>query len=228
MLIMKFIESLFSVLGCIALVSSGRGKMINCLMFTPERLLKLEQKLLKPCLETFRPNTNGVFTPILSFRMALKRKKLFQKGRTLISYFRSYYGILMQATAQTIDSMCVQLWPQSFGQLSVPNIWRCMHNHFSATDPSVHFGATNDDLIGFFNSVPQHRLLDAVRSLICAWRQKHGDVALSVDMSLRGPAVHTTHVGHFSRRSPIRFAPLIHRTSLTLWQRLCALTFSWL
>jgi hypothetical protein len=77
-----------------------------------------------------------------------------------------------------------------------------MHNHFSATDPSVHFGAINDDLIGFFNSVPQHRLLDAVRSLICAWRQKHGDVALSVDMSLRGPAVHTTHVGHFSRRAP--------------------------
>ena len=132
----------------------------------------------------------------------LKRKKLFQKGRTLISYFRSYYGILMQATARTIDSMCVQLWPQSFGQLSVPNIWRCMHNHFSATDPSVHFGAINDDLIGFFNSVPQHRLLDAVRSLICAWRQKHGDVALSVDMSLRGPVVHTTHVGHFSRRAP--------------------------
>jgi len=82
MLIMKFIESLFSVLGCIALVSSGRGKMINCLMFTPERLLKLEQKLLKPCLETFRPNTNGVFAPILSFRMVriFETQKAVSKG----------------------------------------------------------------------------------------------------------------------------------------------------
>jgi hypothetical protein len=82
MLIMKFIESLFSVLACIALVSSGRGKMINCLVFTQERLLKLEQKLLKPCLETFRPNTNGVFAPILSFRMVriFETQKAVSKG----------------------------------------------------------------------------------------------------------------------------------------------------
>ena len=59
----------------------------------------------------------------------LKRKKQFLKGRTLISYFRSYYAVLMQVTAQTIDSMCVQLWPQTFGQLSVPNIWRAIHEH---------------------------------------------------------------------------------------------------
>ena len=52
----------------------------------------------------------------------LKRKKQFLKGRTLISYFRSYYAVLMQVTARTIDSMCVQLWPQTFGQLSVRKI----------------------------------------------------------------------------------------------------------
>ena len=80
----------------------------------------------------------------------LKRKKQFLKGRTLISYFRSYYAVLMQVTARTIDSMCVQLWPQTFGQLSVPNIWRAIHEHFTVASEEITFDVINDDLIGFF------------------------------------------------------------------------------
>ena len=60
----------------------------------------------------------------------LKRKKMFNKGRTLISYFGSRYGKLMQATARTLDTMCVMLWPQEAGQLSVPEIWKHIHQRF--------------------------------------------------------------------------------------------------
>ena len=129
----------------------------------------------------------------------LKRKKQFLKGRTLISYFRSYYAVLMQVTARTIDSMCVQLWPQTFGQLSVPNIWRAIDEHFTVASEEITFDVINDDLIGFFNSIPQHRLLDAVHSLVAAWKQHHGDTVLSVDVSLKGPAMYTTYVGQFRK-----------------------------
>ena len=129
----------------------------------------------------------------------LKRKKQFLKGRTLISYFRSYYAVLMQVTARTIDSMCVQLWPQTFGQLSVPNIWRAIHEHFTVASEEITFDVINDDSIGFFNSIPQHRLLDAVHSLVAAWKQHHGDTVLSVDVSLKGPAMYTTYVGQFRK-----------------------------
>ena len=54
----------------------------------------------------------------------LKRKKHFKKGRTLISYFQSRYGRLLQVTARTIDSILLQLWPQTMGQLAVPQIWQ--------------------------------------------------------------------------------------------------------
>ena len=47
----------------------------------------------------------------------LKKKKQFRKGRTLISYYNSRYGRLLQVTARTLDSMLLQLWPQAMGQL---------------------------------------------------------------------------------------------------------------
>ena len=39
----------------------------------------------------------------------LKKKKQFLKGRTLISYYNSRYGRLLQVTARTLDSMLLQL-----------------------------------------------------------------------------------------------------------------------
>ena len=133
----------------------------------------------------------------------LKRKQ-FLKGRTLISYFRAKFAVLMQTAARTIDSMCVQLWPQFFGQLSVPNIWKRIHDHFQNVDVSISFGMINDDLVGFFNSIPQERLLDAVHSLVLAWKEAHGDIQLSVDMSRPGPIQHTTFVGQFRKRGCFR------------------------
>ena len=80
----------------------------------------------------------------------LKRKKPFKKGRTLISYYQSRYGRLLQVTARTIDSMLLQLWPQTMGQLAVPQIWQKVHQFFDETPLDVTLHAVNDDLVGFF------------------------------------------------------------------------------
>ena len=37
----------------------------------------------------------------------------------------------------------------SFGQLSVPNIWRAIHKHFTVASEEITFDVINDDLIGF-------------------------------------------------------------------------------
>ena len=125
----------------------------------------------------------------------LKRKKNFAKGRTLISYWQSRYGALMQTTAKTIDLMCSQLWEQNFGQLSIPSIWAKVHHHFETTPSSVMFQAINDDLIGFFSSVPQPRLLQAVQSLVHHWQASHGSVDISIDVKTKGPVQHTSFIG---------------------------------
>lgn len=57
----------------------------------------------------------------------------------------------------------------------------------------------NDDLVGFFNSAPQDRLLAAVHSLVQEWQAKHGDTTLSVDMSQRGNPLQLSFVGKFHK-----------------------------
>ena len=129
----------------------------------------------------------------------LKKKKRFLKGRTLISYYNSRYGRLLQVTARTIDSMLLQLWPQTMGQLAVPQIWSRVHAFFTDTPSEFTLSNVNDDLVGFFNSVPQDRLLDAINTLILAWQERHADVVLSVDMSQRGNPVQLSYVGKFHK-----------------------------
>ena len=129
----------------------------------------------------------------------LKKKKQFQKGRTLISYYNSRYGRLLQVTARTLDSMLLQLWPQNMGQLAVPQIWSRIHAFFNDAPTEFTFGDINDDLVGFFNSVPQDRLLDAINSLITEWQDRHDQVTLSVDMSQRGNPLQLSYVGKFHK-----------------------------
>lgn len=116
----------------------------------------------------------------------LKRKKQFRKGRTLISYFDSSYGRLLQVTAKTLDSMLMQLWRQTMGQFAVPQIWSNLHSFFTDAPDELRLVNINDDLVGFFNSVPQDRLLDSVQSLILEWKHHHHDKVLSVDLSQKG------------------------------------------
>ena len=125
----------------------------------------------------------------------LKKKKQFLKGRTLISYYNSRYGRLLQVTARTLDSMLLQLWPQSMGQLAVPQIWSRIHAFFKETSTECTFDNINDDLVGFFNSVPQDRPLDAINSLITQWQDQRDQVTLSVDMSQRGNPLQLSYVG---------------------------------
>ena len=129
----------------------------------------------------------------------LKKKKQFLKGRTLISYYNSRYGRLLQVTARTLDSMLLQLWPQAMGQLAVPQIWSRIHTFFNDTSTEFILDNINDDLVGFFNSVPQDRLLDAINSLITEWQHRHDQVTLSVDMSQRGNPLQLSYVGKFQK-----------------------------
>eukprot|EP00438_Fugacium_kawagutii_P032670 Skav216066 [mRNA] locus=scaffold2261:170570:172063:- [translate_table: standard] len=130
----------------------------------------------------------------------LKRKKQWPKGRTLISYFQAFASTLLKAASRALDSMLQETWPQIMGQLSTPQIWQRVHQLFTETDPAVHLVAINDDLVGFFNSVPQDRLLDAVSSLIAAWEHHHGSgLSISVDLSRTGDPVQSTYAGQIRR-----------------------------
>ena len=111
-----------------------------------------------------------------------QRKKQWQKGRTIISYFHSLSGNLLRITSRALDIILQHLSPQHPGQLSIPQLWRHFHCYLTHTPADIPLHATNDDLVGFFNSVPQHRLVDAVHSMIQQWQHQNTTHTLTVDM----------------------------------------------
>ena len=118
----------------------------------------------------------------------LKRKKQFKKGRTLISYFRSRYGRLLQVTARTIDSMLLQLWPQTMGQLAVPQIWQTVHRFLSDTPLDVNLHAVNDDLVDF--SIQFHKIGFLMQSILWFWNGNIVTQTLSFLSTCHKGAIH--------------------------------------
>ena len=100
----------------------------------------------------------------------LKAKKQCQKGRTTISYYHSMAGNLLHITSRALAIILQHLFPQHPGQLSIPQLWHHFHSYLSQAPADITLHATNDDPVGFFNSVPQHRLIDAVHSLVQEWQ----------------------------------------------------------
>ena len=109
----------------------------------------------------------------------LKRKKSFKSGRTIISYKNTALGPILRAAAICIDQMVNTVWPGSLSR-SVPQIWSELHALFAQCPAHLDLELLNDDLVGFFNSVPQVRILEAVDMLVRMFRTNHSDVQLSV------------------------------------------------
>ena len=86
--------------------------------------------------------------------------------------------------------------------MSIPQLWHHFHSYLTQTPPDISLHATNDDLVGFFNSVPQHRLIDAVHSLVHHWQQQQSTHTLTVDVQATGNPFHHSHIGRHHRKHP--------------------------
>ena len=145
----------------------------------------------------------------------LKAKKQWQKGHTIISYFHSLSGNLLRITSRALDIILQHLFPQHPGQLSIPQLWRHFHCYLTQTPTDINLHATNDDLVGFFSSVPQHRLIDAVHSMIQQWQSQHSTHThtLTVDAKATGNPFHHSHVGRHYTKHPTQRT--LHTSDIT-------------
>jgi len=97
--------------------------------------------------------------------------------------------------------MLQQQWTQTAGQLSTSQIWKKIRSFLQDTPAEIMLGCINDDLIGFFNSVPQERLVQAVSDVVQQWRQTHVGDAISVDIQQQGHVVATTFAGSYKKQA---------------------------
>lgn len=98
--------------------------------------------------------------------------------------------------------MTLQVWAQA-----LPQHFAALRTYFYETRLDTPLTFVNPDLVGFFNSVPQERLLDAVSALVQEWRQQRSEFVISVDIFGKGRPTQTTFSGHHRR-------PAFHHKSL--------------
>ena len=134
----------------------------------------------------------------------LKQKKQWAKGRTIISYKNSTLARLLKAVAIALDTMVKQTWPSAPGNASTPELWKALHTYMHTTSTSIHLNMINDDLVGFFNSVPHQKLQHSLHILIHQWRHKYNQDTITVDTTRALGSFHSIHTGSFrpSKRTP--------------------------
>ena len=111
----------------------------------------------------------GVNTTTSSLPLAyllLKRKKQYKAARPIISYSRFIYAKLFRATAIVLDLLVRAVCPQSFGLQTLPQMLQTLRGFLEGLpedfDPATH----NQDLVGFFTSIPVSRILSSVEEII--------------------------------------------------------------
>ena len=111
----------------------------------------------------------------------LKQKQQFQKGRTIISCSGSFCSKLLQLASIVITIMTCILYPDAPGMQSMPQLWRSLRRHWSKPSHKAD-QEWNDDLVGFFNSVPRQEMVHAVTVLTGLFLEQSGCTVLSVEL----------------------------------------------
>ena len=122
----------------------------------------------------------------------LKRKKQFLVGRTIVAYRGTILAKLLTGAALVLKQLLTTGWGFSFGGSATPIMWRKIHKVFAETPIQESLFFHNDDLVGFFNRIPQERLLAMVEAMLREFQSKHPAPCVMVDVhgSIKTSAVH--------------------------------------
>ena len=121
----------------------------------------------------------------------IKRKKHWNKGRTIVAYGSTCVGTLLKLAALAIQELLNSTWPCHFGHRLTPAIWKDIHRFFATTALDDNLLFLNHDLVGFFNSIPQTTILSSLRNLIQDFLSSGGAKTLMVDLHSKIGPVHS-------------------------------------
>ena len=95
-----------------------------------------------------------------------QKEEKYKVARSIISYKNTLLAKLLRATALVLFDVAKVTFPDTFGNLNMDQTWQYLHNYFQQVDLESHLNFGNDDLTGFFASIPQDRILQAVEFCI--------------------------------------------------------------
>ena len=93
---------------------------------------------------------------VASAYILAKLKKDFSAARSIVTYHSTIAASLLSTTSWLLIDISKQVFSKAFGDGTVYQIWKQIH---AALDNPFQFESHNDDLVGFFTSLPQERIL---------------------------------------------------------------------
>ena len=104
--------------------------------------------------------------------LLLKKKKQFLVARPIISYRSFAFARLFRAASMVINIMVPIVYPGSFGFQALPDIFKGLHAFLRDASEDLNLQQYNQDLVGFFTSLPVSQILEAVDHLIDQYANK--------------------------------------------------------
>ena len=128
----------------------------------------------------------------------LKKKKQFLSGPTIVAYRGSILAKLLTGAALVLKMILFTIWGENFGRSTMPVMWQKLHYVFAHTHVDEELSFHNDDLVGFFNSIPQDRLLQMVKRLVDEYTAQSHSKTVMVDItsSVKKSAMHSGFSKH--------------------------------
>ena len=119
----------------------------------------------------------------------LKEKKQWRTGRSIVAYRSTPLALALKTCAILVDAIVPIAFPEGLDVKHSVKLWTSLHSFMRRIDeccPDDTFQVFNDDLVGFFNNLPQSRIQQACALMIDRYRAKHplaDSVSMSIDLS---------------------------------------------
>ena len=117
-----------------------------------------------------------------------KKKKQWTTARSIISYNKTVFSKLFTALGRILKDMTDVAYPSNLHKETMPEILKALRNYFLSNSDTSGYKFYNEDLEGFYTSIPQERILAATRHMIMRYFEQHpsddpSSVVLSTIMS---------------------------------------------
>ena len=102
-----------------------------------------------------------------------KAKKLYTTARPVISFCNSPFSKIFHALSICLFAITRLAYPGNLHMDDVHETFRKLHKFLQSKSHSKEWTFHNDDLIGFYTSVPQERIMKAIKHLLSTYLAVH-------------------------------------------------------
>eukprot|EP00438_Fugacium_kawagutii_P027131 Skav225194 [mRNA] locus=scaffold3065:150056:151534:+ [translate_table: standard] len=201
----------------------GDHQVYNHLPMTPPQATQYLHKLANASwLKRYKWGINQHAACPISY-ILMKKKKLFLAARPIISYKGFVFAKLFRATAIALHHIHQSTWPTTYGHDTLPSIFAKLHRYLHHLPIDIDLKIYNQDLAGFFTSIPAERILRAVSDLLNDYHalhpHLHPESVLSIDLKqqdtqrrlFRGKPRHAS-----KQHAPLRISDILPLCKLSL------------